>query len=90
VAGWSFVFGTILFSGSLYAWALTGARWLVALTPIGGLAFIVGWVALAAAASGAARADVSAPGSKARQGIAAPVELSGAWGNSPSTGEESP
>jgi uncharacterized membrane protein YgdD (TMEM256/DUF423 family) len=90
LAGWGFLLGTILFSGSLYAWALTGARWLVALTPIGGLAFIVGWVALATAASGAARADLSTPGSKAREGVAAPVEPAGAWVDSPSTGEESP
>src|SRR4051794_26188812 len=37
-AGWSFVLGTILFSGSLYALVLTGQRWLGAVTPIGGVA----------------------------------------------------
>ena len=46
-AGWLFVLGTLVFSGSLYALALTGARWLGAVTPLGGLAFIAGWVMLA-------------------------------------------
>ncbi|MED1601580.1 DUF423 domain-containing protein [Alkalihalophilus marmarensis] len=45
-AGWSFLIGIILFSGSLYAMALTGITKLGAITPIGGLAFIVGWVLL--------------------------------------------
>ena len=49
-AGWLFVAGIVIFSGSLYLMALTGARWLGAVTPIGGLAFILGWVALALAA----------------------------------------
>ncbi len=49
VAGWLFVVGTLLFSGSLYALALTGARWLGALTPLGGVAFLAGWAALALA-----------------------------------------
>ncbi|HEU5358822.1 MAG TPA: DUF423 domain-containing protein [Gemmatimonadales bacterium] len=47
VAGWLFVAGTILFSGSLYALALTGVRWLGAVTPLGGVAFLAGWAALA-------------------------------------------
>ncbi len=46
-AGWSFVAGILLFSGSLYVLALTGIRSLGAVTPVGGLAFIVGWVAFA-------------------------------------------
>src|SRR5436309_15312408 len=50
VAGWSFVAGTALFSGSLYALALTGIRTLGAITPIGGVCFLVGWIALAWAA----------------------------------------
>lgn len=50
VAGWSFVLGILLFSGSLYALVLTGARGLGAVTPIGGVFFIVGWIALAIAA----------------------------------------
>ena len=49
-AGWLFVAGTIVFSGSLYALSLTGVRWLGALTPIGGLAFVAGWLCLAVAA----------------------------------------
>jgi uncharacterized membrane protein YgdD (TMEM256/DUF423 family) len=49
-AGWLFVVGTVLFSGSLYLLALSGQRWLGAITPLGGLAFILGWAALAWAA----------------------------------------
>ncbi len=52
-AGWLFVAGTLLFSGSLYALALTGVRALGAVTPLGGVAFIAGWIALAVAALGA-------------------------------------
>lgn len=47
VAGWLFITGTIIFSGSLYALSLTGMRWLGAVTPFGGLAFLGGWLALA-------------------------------------------
>ena len=46
-AGWLFVAGTLLFSGSLYLLAVTGVRALGAITPLGGLAFILGWLALA-------------------------------------------
>jgi uncharacterized membrane protein YgdD (TMEM256/DUF423 family) len=49
-AGWLFVAGTVLFSGSLYALALTGIGALGALTPVGGVAFLAGWGCLAAAA----------------------------------------
>ncbi|MDX1614816.1 MAG: DUF423 domain-containing protein [Candidatus Promineifilaceae bacterium] len=45
-AGYLFVAGIVIFSGSLYALSLTGVRWLGAITPIGGLAFLGGWVAL--------------------------------------------
>ena len=45
-AGWSFVVGVLLFSGSLYLLALGGPKWLGPVTPIGGLAFIAGWGAL--------------------------------------------
>ena len=38
--------GTLLFSGSLYALALSGVRWLGAVTPFGGVAFLAGWVCL--------------------------------------------
>ena len=47
VAGWLFVAGTLLFSGSLYLLAVTGVRALGAITPFGGLAFILGWLVLA-------------------------------------------
>lgn len=50
-AGWLFLAGTVLFSGSLYALALTGIRALGAVTPLGGVAFVAGWVALAWAAA---------------------------------------
>jgi uncharacterized membrane protein YgdD (TMEM256/DUF423 family) len=50
-AGWLFLAGTVLFSGSLYALALSGIRWLGAITPLGGLAFLAGWLCLAFAAS---------------------------------------
>ena len=46
VAGWAFVAGILLFSGSLYMLALTGEKWLGAVTPLGGLAFLAGWVCL--------------------------------------------
>jgi uncharacterized membrane protein YgdD (TMEM256/DUF423 family) len=46
-AGWSFITGMVLFSGSLYALALTGMSGLGAITPLGGLAFLVGWACLA-------------------------------------------
>jgi uncharacterized membrane protein YgdD (TMEM256/DUF423 family) len=49
-SGCLFVIGTIAFSGPLYALALTGARGLGAITPLGGLAFLVGWLCLALAA----------------------------------------
>ncbi len=46
-AGWLFVAGTILFSGSLYLLAITGQRWLGAVTPFGGVALLLGWLVLA-------------------------------------------
>lgn len=46
-SGWLFVAGTLLFSGSLYALALSGVRGLGAVTPLGGAAWIVGWALLA-------------------------------------------
>jgi len=46
LSGWAFVAGILIFSGSLYVLALSGIRWLGAITPIGGVAFIVGWIAL--------------------------------------------
>ena len=49
-SGWCFFAGILIFSGSLYILSLTGIRWLGAITPIGGLAFIVGWGCLTLAA----------------------------------------
>lgn len=51
-AGWMFLLGIVLFSGSLYALTLTGATWWGMVTPFGGVLFIVGWIALAIGASG--------------------------------------
>jgi uncharacterized membrane protein YgdD (TMEM256/DUF423 family) len=50
MAGWLFLAGMTLFSGSLYVLALSGVRWLGAITPLGGVALMGGWLALAAAA----------------------------------------
>jgi uncharacterized membrane protein YgdD (TMEM256/DUF423 family) len=52
VSGWSFVVGVLIFSGSLYALSLSGVKWLGAIAPLGGLAFIVGWGCLAIASFG--------------------------------------
>lgn len=49
-AGWLFLAGIVVFCGTLYALALTGMRGLGAITPLGGLAFIAGWVCLAVGA----------------------------------------
>jgi uncharacterized membrane protein YgdD (TMEM256/DUF423 family) len=43
LSGWGFLIGMLLFSGSLYVMALTGIKWLGAITPIGGVAFLFGW-----------------------------------------------
>lgn len=51
VAGYAFIVGIFIFSGSLYTLALTGIKWLGAITPIGGIAFIIGWLCLALASS---------------------------------------
>ena len=50
VSGWLFVAGTVLFSGSLYAMTFTGIRALGAITPLGGVCFIAGWICLAVVA----------------------------------------
>jgi uncharacterized membrane protein YgdD (TMEM256/DUF423 family) len=47
ISGWLFIAGIVLFSGSLYALALTGNKGLGAVTPVGGLAFLGGWLCLA-------------------------------------------
>jgi uncharacterized membrane protein YgdD (TMEM256/DUF423 family) len=43
IAGWGFFIGILLFSGSLYLLAATGTKWLGAITPFGGVAFLFGW-----------------------------------------------
>ena len=45
-SGWLFLIGILLFSGSLYVVSLAGIRWVGAVTPIGGLAFMTGWLLL--------------------------------------------
>jgi uncharacterized membrane protein YgdD (TMEM256/DUF423 family) len=48
--GWLFVAGTLLFSGSLYALSISGERWLGAITPLGGIALLAGWLCVGWAA----------------------------------------
>jgi uncharacterized membrane protein YgdD (TMEM256/DUF423 family) len=50
LAGWGFTLGILIFSGSLYALVLSDLRWLGAITPLGGLLLIAGWLGLAWAA----------------------------------------
>ncbi len=50
MAGWSFTIGIVIFSGSLYVLALSGITMLGAITPIGGVFFLIGWLCLALAA----------------------------------------
>ena len=50
-AGWLFLAGTVVFSGSLYLLVLTGQRWLGAVTPLGGLTLLASWLALTWAAA---------------------------------------
>jgi uncharacterized membrane protein YgdD (TMEM256/DUF423 family) len=52
IAGFAFITGIVLFSGSLYGLSLSGIKWLGAITPLGGVAFLVGWGCLAVAAWG--------------------------------------
>ncbi len=54
-SGWLLLLGTVLFSGSLYLLAVTGQRWLGAITPLGGSAWIAAWLLLAWAARGIGR-----------------------------------
>jgi uncharacterized membrane protein YgdD (TMEM256/DUF423 family) len=58
IAGWSFLLGSLVFSGSLYILATTGLRWLGAITPIGGVLMLAGWAALFVAAG---QAPVTTP-----------------------------
>ncbi len=50
IGGWLMVTGMVFFSGSLILFAFTGVSWLGAIAPIGGMAFILGWLCLAVAA----------------------------------------
>ena len=54
-SGWSFLLGSLIFSGSLYILATTGLRWLGAITPIGGVLMLIGWIALAVAAGSSSK-----------------------------------
>ena len=47
ISGYAFLFGILIFSGSLYLLALSNIRWLGAITPIGGILFLIGWLSLA-------------------------------------------
>jgi uncharacterized membrane protein YgdD (TMEM256/DUF423 family) len=49
-AGWTFMIGIVLFSGSLYVLSISGIKWLGAITPLGGLAFLLGWLFIFVAA----------------------------------------
>lgn len=46
VSAYAYIIGIVFFSGSLYMLSISGIRWLGAVTPLGGLAFLVGWAAL--------------------------------------------
>ncbi len=65
VAGWSFVAGVVLFSGSLWVMTPTGLRKLGMITPFGGMAFLAGWIALAIAGARALAAPPTPPTSAA-------------------------
>ena len=58
-AGWLLVAGIVTFSGSLYLLAITGIRWLGAITPIGGVCMTAGWIALAVGAFRGPRTSAS-------------------------------
>ncbi len=56
IAGLGLLLGSLIFSGTLYAYAILGLRWLGMITPIGGVAMMIGWLALAVAGGGAVSA----------------------------------
>ena len=59
IAGWAFLIGVILFSASLYVLSVTGIKVLGAITPLGGVAFLVGWAAFFVAASSSSTISIS-------------------------------
>lgn len=62
VAGWAFLIGIVLFSGSLYALTISGMTKLGMITPFGGVAFLIGWAALAVAAKKIKSSEAEAVG----------------------------
>ncbi len=60
-AGWLFLAGSLVFSGSLYVLCMTGEKWLGMITPIGGVAMLAGWIALAVAAGASSKAPAANP-----------------------------
>jgi uncharacterized membrane protein YgdD (TMEM256/DUF423 family) len=61
-AGWLFLAGSLVFLGSLYVLCVTGDKWLGMITPIGGVAMLAGWIALAIAAGASSKLiDVAGP-----------------------------
>ena len=60
-AGWLFLAGSLVFSGSLYVLCMTGEKWLGMITPIGGVAMLAGWIALAVAAGASWKAPAANP-----------------------------
>lgn len=71
VAGWGFLIGSLIFSGSLYTLSLTGLKWLGAITPIGGTVILVGWLALAFSGGGTAKSAAIATGADLQQVVSA-------------------
>lgn len=57
LVGWLFVFGVLIFSGSLYLLAITGTRWMGAITPFGGICFLAGWATLVVGLAKGSAAD---------------------------------
>jgi uncharacterized membrane protein YgdD (TMEM256/DUF423 family) len=76
VAGWAFLAGVVIFSGSLYVLSVTGMKWLGAITPFGGVAFLVGWLALAVAAGMAGGAEVGVKAARSSMSAGWAVEAS--------------
>jgi uncharacterized membrane protein YgdD (TMEM256/DUF423 family) len=64
LAGWGFLLGIALFSGTLYAMALGGPHWLGMVTPVGGVGLLLGWwgIVLAGRSAAASPGDAAPPG----------------------------